>query len=233
MKQSVLYRRFAGIATVLLFFSFTQVTFAQQEERDVSGFDRISYSLSGDLEITQGNKEELIIIGDSEDIDKIITEVKDGKLKIYKKNNSSRIGDVKVKVTVKDLSALSVAGSGNVEFKSDLKTEEFEMDLSGSGNISIPNITTEEIELNLAGSGNIRMGGEAEELELNIAGSGDVDCANLKTSETEVNIAGSGDAKVWATGELESNIVGSGNVYYKGNPLVDAETSGSGKTKPL
>lgn len=234
MKQSIMHRRFAGIAAVLLFLSFTQVAFTQQEKRDVSGFNKISYSIAGDLEITQGDKEELILIGESDDLEKIITRVDDGNLKIYTKINFSHQGKVKVKVTVKELDELSLAGSGNVKFMTDLKTSEFEMDLSGSGNINCENITGKEVEISLAGSGNIYMGGELEEeLEISIAGSGNVDCANLKAKEVEVSIAGSGNAKVWATNELESNIVGSGSVYYKGNPIVDAETSGSGKTKPL
>jgi hypothetical protein len=234
MKHSIMYQRLAGIAAVLVLLSFTQVSKAQQEKRDVSGFDKISYSISGELEITQGNMEELILIGDSEDLEKIITKVDGGKLKIYTNNNNSRLSNVIVKVTVKELSALSIAGSGDVEFKSDMKTGEFELELSGSANIACPNITAREVEINLAGSGNIKMGGELEsELEISIAGSGNIDCASLKAKEVEVNIAGSGDASVWATDELESNIVGSGNVYYKGRPLVDAETSGSGKTKPL
>jgi hypothetical protein len=235
MKQSVKHLRFTIIlAAIIVFFSYSQVTNAQQQKRDVSGFDKISYSISGELEITQGNKEELILIGDSEDLEKIITVVDGGKLKIYTKNNNSRLGNVIVKVTVKELSGLSIAGSGNVEFKSDLKTGDFDLDLSGSANIVCPNIAANELDIDLAGSGNIRIGGELEsELEISIAGSGNVDCADLKAKEVEVKIAGSGDVKVWATDELESNIVGSGNVYYKGRPLVDAETSGSGKTKPL
>lgn len=234
MKQSMMHRKFKGISIVLLFLSFTQFTSAQQVKRDVSDFNEISFSIAGDLEITQGNKEELLLIGEADDLEKIITRVEDGNLKIYTKNNFSHMGKVKVKVTVKELNELSLAGSGNVKFMTDLKTDEFEMDLSGSGNIRCEKITGNEMEINLAGSGNVYMGGElAEELEISIAGSGNVDCANLKAKEVEVSIAGSGDAKVWATDELESSIVGSGSVYYKGNPVVDAETSGSGKTKPL
>jgi len=234
MERFIMYRRNALLAATVILFSFTSLSKAQEEKRDVSGFDKISYSISGDLEISQGSTEELILIGDPEDLEKVETKVEGTTLKIYLKSNFSHIGKVQAKVTVKQLNKLSIAGSGNVVFKTGLKTEDFELELSGSGNVDCPDLTAGELDIDLAGSGNIKFAGELSgELEINIAGSGNIDCSNLKTKEAEVNIAGSGDVKVWATDELESNIVGSGSVYYKGNPLVDTETSGSGKTKPL
>ena len=234
MKQHKMYRKSVILSGILLAFLIAQSIHAQEQKRDVSGFNKISCSISADLEISQANKEELILVGDTDDLEKISTKVEGGELKIYTKNNNTRLGKVKVMVTLKELNEVSLAGSGNVVFKSDLKTEEFEIELSGSGDITCPNITAKEVEISLSGSGNINMGGiSEEELEVNIAGSGNIDCANLKAKEVQVNIAGSGDVKVWATDELGSNIVGSGSVYYKGNPLVEAVTSGSGKTKPL
>jgi hypothetical protein len=207
---------------------------AQQEYRDVSGFDGISYSLSGNLEIAQGTSEKLMLKGDQDDLSKIITRVEDGKLKIYTKENTRIMGEVSVFVNVKDLHELSVAGSGNVVFKTGLKTSELGINLSGSGNIECMELIAAETEINLAGSGNIELGGIINgDSELNIAGSGDVDCENLQVTECEVNISGSGSARVWATDKLESNIAGSGNVYFRGEPLVNAKTSGSGSTKPI
>jgi hypothetical protein len=210
------------------------LAFGQKEKREVSDFSQIGYSLPGSMEIIQSDKVSLVLEGDKDDLERIITRVEGKELKIYTKNSSSGLGQVKVYVTVTELEELSVAGSGDVTIKSRLKTDELEIQLSGSGNIQCEDLEANEVDIDLAGSGDILLGGVAEnELEINIAGSGDVKAEDLQTKAADVNIAGSGSVKVWATDELESNIVGSGSVYYKGNPLVDAETMGSGKTKPI
>jgi hypothetical protein len=218
----------------LTFLIISCMSFAQSEERSISGVEKISYSLAGKLIIEQGNSETLILKGNSEDIQEIITRMDGGNLRIYTKKGCQRLGDVEVYVTIKKLNELSVAGSGDVIIKTELNSEEFELNLSGSGNIKASAVTAEEIGIDLAGSGDIDMGGgSSEELEINIAGSGDVNTSAHKSQEVDVNIAGSGNAKVWAEEELDVSIVGSGDVYYKGRPMVDASSSGSGSTRPL
>jgi hypothetical protein len=207
--------------------------YGQQEERVVSGIESISYSLPGSLEIVQGEKESLLIKGDADDIQKVITEMEGGKLKIYSKSHESGLSNISIFVTVVKLEELSVAGSGDATIKDVLNVNELKLSLSGSGNIKCNQLEAHESEINLAGSGDIKIGGKVHEVDINVAGSGDVYADGLESEEAEVKIAGSGSVKVWATKELQSNIVGSGDVSYKGRPLVDAKTSGSGSTKPL
>jgi hypothetical protein len=208
--------------------------FAQGENRPVSGFDEVSYSLPGKLIIVQGNTESLVLEGSRNDMERIITVVEGSSLKIYTRQGTRDLGDVTCKITVKELHKLSVAGSGDVVIRPELKTHDFKIALSGSADIRCESVSATSIDLDLAGSGNIDMKGSVNnDLEVSIAGSGNVDASELRAREAEVNIAGSGNARVWATEKLGSNIVGSGSVYYKGNPLVNAETSGSGRTISL
>ncbi|MBN1598577.1 MAG: DUF2807 domain-containing protein [Bacteroidales bacterium] len=235
MNQNHFLRKIAINLTSIIAFCFISVTaYCESEEREISEFSEISYFLPGNMILKQGSSVSLKLEGNQDDLDKIITKVVDGNLKIYTKNHTTKLGDVKIYVTFVELGAISIAGSGDVYFTTPLNAEEIEMNVSGSGIIKCPELRAEEVELNLAGSGDITVGGsKVEEMEINIAGSGGVDASDLEASEVEVNIAGSGSVKVYVSGELETNIVGSGDVYYKGNPVIDAETTGSGRTKPL
>lgn len=232
MKQKILIH---AVATALTLFIFSSATLLSQEEkREVSGFNEISFSLPGELIIEQGNTESLVIRASDEDLQKIITKVEGDHLKIYTKQGSNRLGKVTVLVTVKELSELSLAGSGDVQIKGQLKTQELEISVSGSGDVSAMDVRAREMEISLAGSGDVELGGAlSNELEISIAGSGDVDASGLQAQEVEVSIAGSGNARVWAEESLEVSIVGSGDVYYKGRPLVDSSSTGSGSTRPL
>jgi hypothetical protein len=232
MRNLKIFGRIVLAAVLFVLPVLISESLAQEVKRDVSGFNSISYVLPGKLTIIPGNKESLIIKGDQETTDKIITEVKDNELKIYTKWNTFRGQNFEIVVTVISLNELSVAGSGNVVIEGTLKSNKFELDLSGSGNVMCNRIEGSELEVNIAGSGDITMAGKVNKLEIDIAGSGDVNTGGLETQNAEVDIAGSGSATVWVNDKLETDIVGSGNVYYKGKPLVDAETAGSGRTRP-
>lgn len=229
MKNTHVILLAATLATV---FSSAQLS-GQEESRHVSGFTSISYSLPGSLEIVQGDSENLVLKGNPEDLDKIITKVEGSTLKIYTKPHVSNLSHINICVSVKELEELDIAGSGDVTIKNVLKSNYFELSLSGSGDVTCENLEASKLEISLAGSGDVSIAGKVNEVEISIAGSGDVWADELESEKAEISIAGSGSVKIWATKYLESSIVGSGDVYYKGNPLIDSETIGSGSTKPL
>ena len=222
----------AGIALSAAFLMMTIQVSAQKEIREAQDFNRVNFSIPGTLEIEQGDHEGLILMGDKDDLEKIVTKVEDGTLKIKKVKGSAKLTkDVTAKLVVKELKELSVNGSGDVIFNTTFKAGEFEMNISGSGDIKCDRLLVNELEINIAGSGDMDLGGEVDtDFEISIAGSGDVNAPDLKAASVEVSIAGSGDAVVWATDELETSIAGSGSVRYKGDPKVNAEIRGSGST---
>ncbi len=226
-------KKFSFLAlTLVVACSINQLS-GQEENRDVSGFNSISFILPGTLEIVQGTKESLVLKGSVEDLEKIITKVEGEELKIYTKSHGVNLSDVRIYITVVNLDELNIAGSGDVSIKNALTGNDFELNLSGSGDVYCNRIEVSELEINLAGSGDVTIAGKVNEVEISVAGSGDVTADELESEEAEVSIAGSGSVKVWATKKLESSIVGSGDVYYKGNPLVDSDTIGSGSIRSL
>ena len=62
-------------------------TIAQKETRQVNGFDEVSMGISGDLYLKQGSSTSLELQGDDDDLEDVITEVKNGKLVIKYRNN--------------------------------------------------------------------------------------------------------------------------------------------------
>jgi hypothetical protein len=207
---------------------------AQQEKREVSDFTQIKYSLPCSIEIKQGDVSSLTLEGSNEVLSKIITKVEDGTLKIYTEDHVSHLGEVKVYLTVVNLEKFFLSGSGDAAFQSALKVKDIVFDLSGSGDMKIPQLTADDAELKISGSGNINISGlVGNKLDVSITGSGDIKASDLKAKDAIVKITGSGSVEVYAEANLKTNIVGSGSVHYKGKPLIDAQTVGSGSTKPL
>ncbi|MBN1821660.1 MAG: DUF2807 domain-containing protein, partial [Prolixibacteraceae bacterium] len=78
----------------------------EKESRKVNNFHAIHVSSGIDLYLTMGDEEKLTVIADDDIIDDIVTEVKDGVLKIYMENRLFRWNfnrERKAYVTVKQL----------------------------------------------------------------------------------------------------------------------------------
>lgn len=221
---------------LILIFSLTslQVHGQKEDTRNLKNFEKISFSISGDLFIEQGPNYSLKLVGDQKDLERIITEVKNDVLIIKTKSYTRSFNDVKVYVTLPALKGIDLAGSGDVLAGKTVKTESIYLSISGSGDIVFKDLHTTKADATVTGSGDIKLMGKAtNELEITITGSGDIDAAAFEANSAEVDITGSGSAKVWVTDQLETNIVGSGSVRYKGKPLINANSVGSGSTKPL
>lgn len=204
------------------------------ETREVSGFDGIELSGSGEVIITQGGDESLTVETDDNVMEHVRTEVRGGTLHLGFEEGLNLIDPTRLVFTVgvDDLSELSISGSGNVESDS-LDTDRFSVTVSGSGNVQIDDLTADSVEARISGSGNVDLAGEATTQDVTISGSGKYRAGDLQSDTAEASISGSGEATVWVTESLDSNISGSGSVDYYGRPSISTSGSGSGKINSL
>lgn len=208
----------------------------KKETRQVDSFDYVSLGISADLIISQGNSNSLVLEGDPDDLEEIETYVSDGKLKIRKENISwfgSNMGDVNIYVTLVNFTGASVSGSGKITNSNNLKGEDINLSVSGSGEIRIY-VDCNSIDAHISGSGEIELTGSTDVMELSISGSGDYNSLEMTTNTLEAHISGSGSAKVSAKDEIDAHISGSGRIRYNGNPAkVREKVSGSGSVRSL
>ena len=182
------------------------------ESREVSGFDEVELKGSGNLSIEQAESESLTVEAEEDVLPKIRTEVKNNRLIIGPKPSTSinTTEPINYELTIKDLSALEVSGSGDVEGE---------------------DISTDELAVTMGGTGDVEMSGEADSQEVEISGSGDYRAEDLKTKEAKINVGGSGSAIVNASDELEAGVSGSGSVEYVGDPAIRQDVSGAGEVR--
>ncbi|EGV42785.1 DUF2807 domain-containing protein [Bizionia argentinensis JUB59] len=201
-------------------------------ERNTSDYEEIACYGSFDYILLAGTEGKLKIEGEENLLEYIITEVKDGKLIVKTEKginlSTSRKKTIKIFIPFKDIEKVSLAGSGDIISKAPINTDEFDVNLTGSGDITL-DIFANEIESNLTGSGDITLTGKTTDLKLTITGSGDYSCYGLSAENTEVSISGSGDMEVVSNSNLKIRVTGSGDVSYKGNPAKeDTKVTGSG-----
>lgn len=101
--------------------------------------------------------------------------------------------------------------------------------IEGSGDLNFEDLCQDEIELAVTGAGTIRATGRVNRLAVAISGSGNVNAKNLVASIAEFRISGAGDIKAQVTQSLTARVSGVGNIKVWGNPAKrDTRVSGCG-----
>lgn len=207
----------------------------KKETREVSSFSSLELAISANVYLRQGASQKLELQGDAEDLEKIITEVSGSSLKIKTRSGSWNLGRIDVYLTMQDIEALKISGSGSIKSETPVKSNNLELVISGSGNINIDDLAVQSISSVISGSGNINYSGssEAGNSKLVVTGSGNINAEGLSSKDVSVTITGSGDAKVNGSSSINVQITGSGSVYYKGQGVIDAKVTGSGRVKKI
>lgn len=199
--------------------------------RNVGSFDGVGVSGSFDVILVAGNEGKLELSVEENLEPYLITEVKDGNLKIgWKKGVNVRTSkNTIVTVHFKNINSLAMSGSGDITSKDVIKGNSLKMAVAGSGDIKI-DMDVQMAKSAISGSGDIKLSGKATEFEAAVSGSGDVEAYDLKTEKAELKVAGSGSIGISVEKEIVARVSGSGDIKYKGQPRIeDIKVSGSGK----
>lgn len=199
--------------------------------RNVGSFDGVGVSGSFDVILVAGNEGKLELSVEENLEPYLITEVKDGNLKIrWKKGVNIRTSkNTIVTVHFKNINSLAMSGSGDITSKDVIKGNSLKMAVAGSGDIKI-DMDVQMAKSAISGSGDIKLSGKATEFEAAVSGSGDVEAYDLKTEKAELKVAGSGSIGISVEKEIVARVSGSGDIKYKGQPRIeDIKVSGSGK----
>lgn len=232
MKRIIILSVF--IAAVTLTTGYSNGQAIVKETRDLSGFTRVSFGVAGELYVNFGNEFKVVLEGEKDLLDEILTEVSGGKLVIKKENWRFNMNEkVTVYITMPELKGLGVSGSGKAEIKDAVKTENLDLSVSGSGKLFTADIIVADLKCGISGSGDIiiRGSGDATRADLSISGSGNYTGELLKLGAAQISISGSGSCSCNVTESLKASVSGSGNVTYLGDPKVDARVSGSGHVR--
>ncbi len=200
--------------------------------RSTSDYDQIKVKGSLDVSLISGTEGKITIEGESNLIEHIVTEVEGDVLKIYVEKGvylkPSRGKKLKITTPFKDISQVTLSGSGDVYGSDTIKASEFKTAISGSGDISLV-VDAGNTWGQVSGSGDLVLKGNTNSLNCAVSGSGDLQAYNLNAKDVTATVSGSGDIEVMATSMLKARVSGSGDIFYRGNPeKEDKKVSGSG-----
>jgi hypothetical protein len=198
-------------------------------------YDVINVVGSMDVALENGSEGNITVTADDNFHEHITIESNGTVLTIEIEKNFSLQSKKGIHITVpfKDLTQITLMGSGDIKTKNTIKATEFSISVTGSGD-AILDIEATTIDAKLTGSGDIELKGKVQDLEVKISGSGDFEGTSLTATNTEAYVSGSGDAKVFAKNSIKARVNGSGGIQYIGNPAKsDTKVMGSGSIKAM
>lgn len=213
----------------------TGLLFAQQREtRNVGSFTKISFGFPGKLYLKQGSPQKVELEGDADVLKEVETEVSGDRLRIGKEGkwfNWSDNDKITVYITVPTVEGVAVSGSGDIIGQSTIRTNDLDVNVSGSGSLTLEVEADGAVDANVSGSGDMVLKGHFESFESDVSGSGKVVLTATIDATADFGISGSG--KIEASGSadmVKTNISGSGKVLAANleTNRCDVRISGSG-----
>jgi hypothetical protein len=199
-------------------------------------FDEISTIGPQNIVVTRGDAFSVRSEGDPEALGMLEVVVEDGELGIHPKEgfgrgfNWGRMSGARFFVTLPQLEAVSMAGSGSVRVDR-VEGDEFSGSIAGSGELIIDSMDVDEADFTIGGSGNLSAAGTAREAEINIGGSGTINAQGLTAQRASVSIGGSGNVALTAQEEVDISIAGSGDVDITGPARCSLSKFGGGDVR--
>lgn len=208
----------------------------------LSGFSRIKIQGPFQVYISQGDVESVKWLAPPEAIGRIVTNVDGQTLKVSNKYYSWSWGPkrwfsrkdpwhaqeekVTVYITAREVSSITVSGSGNVVFTDPIATNSLAIKLRGSAEVS-GNVSLKKLTSKISGSGRIKLAGTATDVTIRLSGSANFSAPQLVTENVTVHISGSGHASVNANYQVNATLHGSAGLRYTGTARINSSKTGS------
>ena len=197
------------------------------ETRKVSGFDAIEVSHGIDLHLTMDTKERMEVEVPEDLAEHLVTEVDDGRLRIYFDRSFNWNNRTKVFVSAKKIESIKSSGGSDVKGENTIDVRDLELKASGGSDIKLE-VAARELSVHVSGGADVDLTGETDFIYANTSGGSDLRAYDLIAEIAELEASGGSDIKITVKEEIEAKASGGADIVYKGNPTVKDTNTSSG-----
>ena len=199
----------------------------------VESFSRLKIETVCKVEITQSDKEEVIIEADENLHDYIEIQQNGDQLRVRTRENVSFRSFEKliIRIHVKAINDLNIASVGNVVCTNELVADDLNVKVSSVGNTELK-LNVGSTDCKFSTVGRLLIAGAADKAVVKNASVGGVNMEEFQAKVLRINNSSVGGIQVYASDEIYVNHSGVGGLTYSGNPQVkEIKDSGIGKVK--
>jgi Putative auto-transporter adhesin, head GIN domain len=209
----------------------------QTELRQAGSFTGISVNLAATVTYKTDSVYKIELVAQRNILDLLEAYTTGGRLVLKARNgvNLQPAQAIVIRISAPAVNYISMDGSGDFAVLDSLKAAGLELQVAGSGTITVPAVVISgNIDATVSGSGWIRVqGGSTSREYLRVSGSGKILMDGVLADKASATISGSGSVQLQALQTLEATISGSGNIFYRGTPQINSHVTGSGRVLPL
>ncbi|MCX6310289.1 MAG: DUF2807 domain-containing protein [Bacteroidetes bacterium] len=202
---------FSSIAFLFSTAIFSQIT---TEARPVGDFTGVRTSAGYTIELTQADANSVLIEGEAADIKDVKAEVNDGILSI---TDGKSNGDIKIKISVKNLRVLDLSGSSSTTSTNQLTIDTLNIVGSSASSIKL-DVNANTIKSTLSGASTLKLSGTSSKLIAVLSGASDLKAYQLTSDKVIVTTSGAASAHVSPTSSLNATSSGASEIHYQGSP---------------
>lgn len=216
----------------LFILGLTSCAFAQgiqQEDRQVAPFNGIKVSTGITLYLMQGEENKVVVKADGSVIENVITETKDGTLRIYLSGrrifrlNSSP----EVYVTFSWINAIDASSGSEVIGQNTFMVDKLTLENS-SGSTSHFEVECRDLEMHASSGSTIRLSGSALNLIAKSSSGSTIKSQELKVVNASLEASSGATIHVGVSGELEAAASSGGSITYYGEAIPKLLRQSSG-----
>ncbi len=202
------------------------------EKRDITAFNELDVAGAFTIHLIESQEPFLEIEADRNVLERITTEVRNGRLYITLKSGIKAVRAITVHLGVQELNEIKLAGAVNLKSDVPLRTEELEMKISGAVRTEFELIAN-TVDVKVAGAASVFLSGKVDNAKFVLEGAGKLVAPDMLAQSMKLKVSGAGRARVHVLDELNVRVSGAALVKYQGNPEVDKDVSGAASVRQV
>ena len=209
------------LITIIVTALITATSFAQTDVRKVENFSELNIKNAFEVVLTKGDKTEVKITAENkEDIEKVISEVSNGKLNIYVKEKEKTKGTIKINITYKNLTGINQSGATELSATNTIKSSNFFIKGSGAAEVNLDFDVT-NLDINFSGASEISLKGNTTNFALTLSGASELKASKLKSKSATIDISGAAEVNLYVSGSIEGKTSGASSIKVAGGASVN------------
>lgn len=191
-------------------------------------FTKIKATEGLNVYITQGGKESITVEADENLQQLILTEIKDGVLKIHCKEQIGKASSKKINVNFKSISSLS-STSGSSLYSTNTIASDVLVLKSSSGSSMKVKVNANNLTCDSSSGSSMKLSGITSSLSAEASSGSTIKANDLNAGSSEVSASSGANLTVNSSKALIAKASSGGSVKYYGNPeLLETEKSSGG-----
>ncbi len=191
-------------------------------------FSEIKASEGLSVYLTQGNSESITVEADENLQELILTEVKDGVLKIHCKEQIGKASSKKVNVNFKTISGITSTSGSSVHSTNVIAADNLKLKSSSGSSMKVK-VEANDLTCDSSSGSSLKVSGETVSLSADASSGSTIKAGDLKAESSEVSASSGANLTVNTSKALIAKASSGASVKYYGNPeMLDTDKSSGG-----